>query len=144
MDRAATQRATIGREPSTLAGRILIADDNPDAVIATSLLLQTEGHTVKGCSGGKALLDQFGEFRPDVVILDLSMPGVTGFDAARTLRDARKWRNFLLIALTGYTTLTDQFLSRMAGFDYHLAKPAGPSALLGLIRDYLQQGRGWK
>jgi len=139
MHKAAHHRAAIEFEAPEPAARILIADDNPDDVTATALLLHTEGYAVKGFSSGKALLAQFGQFRPDVVILDLSMPDVTGFDVARALRDARRWKDFLVIALTGHATLTDQFLSRMAGFDHHLAKPVRPETLVSLIRDYLAQ-----
>jgi len=117
--------------------RILMADDNLDHVATTAMLLHTEGFTVRGFGSGKALLDQFGQYRPDVVILDLGMPGMTAYDVARAMRDAKRWREFLLIALTGYGTMTDQFLTRMAGFDYHLTKPVDPHALTALIRDYV-------
>lgn len=142
MKKAAEQRAAIQLDAPGASGRILIADDNPDDVTLTAVLLHTEGYSVRGFANGKALLEEFGRFHPDVVILDLSMPGVTGYDVARALRDARKWRDFLVIALTGFTSLTDQFLSRMAGFDYHLAKPADPNVLVELIRDFLaRRGR---
>jgi CheY-like chemotaxis protein len=139
MDSAVAARPAITLEIPPPAVRVLIADDNPDDVTTTALLLHLEGYSVRGLTSGKALVEQFGTFRPDVVILDLSMPGISGYDAARALRDARQWRDFLVIAVTGFATLTDQFLSRMAGFDHHLAKPADPNALIALIRDYLSK-----
>jgi DNA-binding response OmpR family regulator len=128
-------------EAAAPAARVMIADDNLDHVATTTLLLKTEGYEVRGVSSGAQLLEQFTAFRPDVVILDIGMPGLTGYDVARALRGDRKGAEVLLIALTGYDTQTDRFLSRLAGFDYHLVKPADPGAVSALIRGYLAGNR---
>jgi CheY-like chemotaxis protein len=117
--------------------RVMIADDNLDHVNMTATLLLTEGHDVRGVPSGEALLEQFEAFRPEVVIIDIGMPGLTGYDVARALRGHSRGAEVLLIALTGYNTQTDKYLATLAGFDYHIGKPADPNALTALIRDYL-------
>lgn len=117
--------------------RVMIADDNLDHVNMTSLLLHTEGYEVCGLPSGITLLDQFKAFRPHVVILDIGMPVLTGYDVARHLRANSQGAVVLLIALTGYDKQSDRSLSKMVGFDHHLAKPVDPKILTKIIRDYL-------
>ena len=117
--------------------RVMIADDNPDHVAMTAALLHTEGYDVRGLPSGTTLLEQFTAFRPHVVILDIGMPVLTGYDVARSLRTSSEGAVVLLIALTGYDQQSDRSLSKIAGFDHHLAKPADPNTLTAIIRDYL-------
>jgi len=117
--------------------RVMIADDNPDHVAMTAALLHTEGFDVRGLPSGTTLLEQFTAFRPHVVILDIGMPVLTGYDVARSLRASSEGAVVLLIALTGYDTQGDRWLSRRSGFDHHLAKPVDPNTLTAIIRDYL-------
>jgi DNA-binding response OmpR family regulator len=119
----------------------MIADDNPDHVAMTALLLKTEGYDVRGVPSGTTLLEQFTAFRPHVVILDIGMPDQTGYDVARSLRASSKGAVVLLIAITGHDTQADRWLSRRSGFDHHLAKPADPNTLTAIIRDYLAGNR---
>jgi DNA-binding response OmpR family regulator len=121
--------------------RVMIADNNLDHVSTTAMLLTVEGYEVRGLPSGKAVLEVFESFRPDVVILDVDMPHVSGYDVARALRANRKGCEVLLIAATGHDSQTDKLLSKLAGFDYHLGKPVDPNTLTALIRDYLAGNR---
>ena len=128
------------RDPAPLA-RVMIADDNEDQVSTLATLLHTEGYAVRGSPSGTELLAQVTTFRPQVVILDIGMPDMTGYDVARALRTNSKSSDVLLIALTCYNTQTDRLVSKLAGFDYHIAKPVDPNNLSAIIRDYLAGNR---
>jgi CheY-like chemotaxis protein len=128
-------------QPPEPVVRVMIADDNLDHVATTAMLLTTEGYDVRGLPSGTALLAQFEAFRPRVVIADIGMPGITGYDVARSLRASNRGAEVLLIALSGYNTQTDKYLAALAGFDYHVGKPADPNMLTALIRDYLAGNR---
>ena len=137
MDTRAHLAEAVSPAPPEPTVRVMIADDNLNHVTTTALLLGTEGYDVRGLPSGITLLEQFEAFRPHVVILDIGMPALNGYDVARALRANAKAKDVLLIAVTAYNTQTDRFLSMLAGFDYHLAKPVDPNAIVGLIRDYL-------
>jgi signal transduction histidine kinase len=120
-----TSRA--GESPG--AHRVLVVDDNPDSVDSLALLLTLRGHTVASARSGEAAIETAESFRPDLVLLDIGMPGMSGHDVARTIR-AKPWgREVILIALTGWGTDEDRQHSRAAGFDHHLVKPLEPSDL---------------
>jgi len=103
--------------------RILVVDDNPDAALGLERLLVHLGHRVHTALDGPAALGLAAEFRPEVVLLDLGMPGMDGYQVARRLRaDFPDWRP-RLIALTGYGQEQDRQRTRQAGFDDHLIKP---------------------
>src|SRR5262245_30393812 len=115
--------------------RILIADDNRDAVATLSALLESEGHAVRGVHRSFDVLGVEREFRPHVVILDLQMPDISGFDLARWVRARHQDRCPLLIAVSGaYTRPDDVRLSRTAGFHYYLKKPFPIDDLLALTK----------
>ena len=114
--------------------RILIADDNRDTVSTLMALLQTEGYEVRGVHRSAEVLGAESEFRPDVVILDLQMPDISGYDLARWLRSRHPRRCPLLIAVSGaFTRPADRQLSRTTGFHHYLAKPYPIADLLPLI-----------
>ncbi len=120
--------------------RVLVADDNRDTVSTLVALLETEGHKVRGVHRSADVLGAEGEFRPDVVILDLQMPDISGYDLARWLRSRHPKRCPLLIALTGaFTRPSDRRLSRVTGFDHYLTKPYRIEELLSLIARSLSQ-----
>jgi len=97
-------------------------------------LLQTEGHEVRGVHRSADVLGAEREFQPDVVILDLQMPDISGYDLARWLRSRHPKRCPLLIAVSGvFTQPSDERQSRIAGFHYYLAKPYHIGDLLPLI-----------
>jgi CheY-like chemotaxis protein len=123
------------------ACRILVVDDNQDAADATAVLLQLAGHEVKAVSDGHDALASAPVFAPNVVLLDIGLPGLDGYAVARQLRAMAETRSSCLIALTGYGQPTDRERASEAGFDHHLTKPADPDALLRVIQESLQSAR---
>jgi two-component system CheB/CheR fusion protein len=116
--------------------RVLVADDEHDTVLTLIELLREEGHEAHGVHDGAAVLPALREFDPDVVLLDIAMPGMTGWDVARKIRQVCGQDRPLLIAISGvYKQSADQILGKLAGFNYYLAKPYDPSVLMTLLRD---------
>jgi CheY-like chemotaxis protein len=113
--------------------RILVADDDADAVLSLSALLRDEGYCVRGVHHGAEVLDAVFNFAPDVVLLDIGMPKLSGYDVARTLRERYGSARPVLIAITGRAGAADRQQARAAGFEHHVAKPYEPGALLNLI-----------
>ena len=113
--------------------RVLIADDERDQVATLALLLVDEGHEVREAYRGSEVLSMVRDFDPDVALIDIGMPGMTGYDVARELRQEFGKKRPLLIAVTGWKQSSDRILAKLAGFDHHLAKPYEPQALLELL-----------
>jgi len=115
--------------------RLLVADDERDTVLTLALLLRHEGHTVKGVHSGAEVLAAFADEQPDAVILDIEMPGMSGYSVAQELRRRHHpVRGPLLIAISGkWVKASDRMLARLAGFDHHLLKPCDPEDLLRLL-----------
>lgn len=112
--------------------RIIVADDDRDAVMTLATILQHEGHQVREVYRGSEVLRMVREFDPDVALIDIGMPGMTGYDVARELRQIFGKRP-VLVAVTGWKKASDRIAAQIAGFDHHLAKPLEPEALLGLL-----------
>jgi signal transduction histidine kinase/DNA-binding response OmpR family regulator len=121
-----SQSAETNGRPSR---RVLIVDDNADGADSLARLLQLDGHIVRVVHDGSAAITAANEFRPEVVILDIGLPGMDGFEVARLLRGRPDGSNFVLVALTGYGGENERALSRAAGFDHHLVKPVEMVAL---------------
>jgi two-component system, chemotaxis family, CheB/CheR fusion protein len=113
--------------------RILIVDDNATQARSLAMLLRLRGQVVKVAQDGPAALEAAAGFKPEVVILDIGMPGMNGYELARRLRHDLGLDQALLIALSGYGTDEDRRLSQEAGFDAHLVKPLVPGALEALL-----------
>jgi two-component system CheB/CheR fusion protein len=128
---AKTQRRSSG---SAIRRRVLVVDDNPDVTDTICEVLEMIGHVTRQASDGTAAVTAAAEFQPDVVILDLGLPGLSGFEVARALR-ASRGSSVVIVALTGWGQQSDLTRSRDAGFDYHLVKPAGLEALRELVGD---------
>ncbi len=121
-------------EPSTGAGRrVLLADDNKDAVDMLARVLQVLGHETKVAYDGQAAVEQAAFYRPEVCLLDIGMPKLNGYEAARRIRQESWGQKLLLVALTGWGQDEDRRRSREAGFDHHLVKPVEPAALQTLL-----------
>lgn len=113
--------------------RILLVDDSADAAFAMSMLLEALGHEVRTEHDGVRALASIDEFRPDVVVLDIGLPGMSGFDVAREMRKRDATRHALLLALTGYGSAADRQTALDAGFDHHLTKPVSIDEIEALL-----------
>jgi two-component system CheB/CheR fusion protein len=93
-----------------------------------------DGHEVRHVRDGAAALDLVGRFQPDVLLVDIGLPGMDGFELARRLRASGATRNSLLVAVTGYGQEGDRRRALESGFDHHLVKPVNVQALMALLR----------
>src|SRR5918992_142334 len=113
--------------------RILVADDDRDAVLTLKMLLRHEAYDVRGVYSGDDVAKVARELRPDVIILDITMPGMSGYELARTLRARYGDACPVLIALSAWDKSSDKILSEVVGFNHHFGKPVDPQALLQLL-----------
>jgi CheY-like chemotaxis protein len=117
-----------------LAGaRVLVVDDNHDAGDSIAVVLQLLGAEVRVMRDGATALAAFDAFAPTVVLLDIGMPDMNGYEVARSIRARPGGAAATLIALTGWGQEDDRRRAREAGFDHHLVKPAELPVLLGLM-----------
>ncbi len=114
--------------------KVLVVDDNESAVHMMSRLLQKLGQDVHVADSGPAALDQVPKIAPDIVISDVAMPGMSGYDLARHIRTLQLPRRPYLVAVTGYGQESDRQAALAAGFDKHLTKPVGVGTLEQLLR----------
>jgi len=120
-------------EANARALRVLVVDDNVDAAESLASLLELSGHQTRVANDGEQALRTAHEFHPEIVFLDIGMPGKDGYEVARELREAADTRETVLVALTGWGAKDDRARSRQAGFDHHLTKPAGLAAVDDLL-----------
>jgi CheY-like chemotaxis protein len=113
--------------------RVLIADDNRDAVMVLSILLRSEGYDVRLAQGGKEALAQAAEFHPHVALLDLEMPDYSGFRVAQEL--SRGWNGVapVLVAVTACTEAEARQMAQLSGFHHFVSKPYNHQAMLKLL-----------
>jgi signal transduction histidine kinase/DNA-binding response OmpR family regulator len=119
--------------------KILVVDDNVDSAETLAKLMRLQGHSVQVAFDGPGALQSVQADKPDVVILDLGLPGITGFDVARILRD--RGEDLLLVAVSGYGRDEDRLRSREAGFDHHFTKPVDFTCLLKIVGAAPAEGR---
>jgi CheY-like chemotaxis protein len=117
--------------------RILVVDDNIDAAESIAVFLRLEGHEVRTVSDGPQAVAIAQVFAPQVAVVDIGLPGMSGYEVARRLRLQGAAAPALLIALTGYGQKEDRARSTEAGFDYHFVKPADPRS----IQEAIGKGR---
>lgn len=110
--------------------RVLLVDDNQDASLTLAMLLKLEGHDVAIANDGQEALRVAPQFRPDVVMLDIGLPGMDGYDVGRRLRADPATAEVVMIAVTGYSHAEARTRSKEAGFDQHVVKPVDPAALI--------------
>jgi CheY-like chemotaxis protein len=120
--------------------KILVVDDNGDAAESLGMLLRTVGADVQVARSGPEALDVYEASRPRIVLLDIGMPGMDGYEVARRLRASRYEPRPSIVALTGWGQDEDKRRVREAGFDHHLVKPADLAALRTLIASLEQDG----
>jgi PAS domain S-box-containing protein len=121
------------RAPSHEGRRILVVDDNQDALALLAEVLRDAGHTVQEAVDGPRALDALDTFRPDVAILDIGLPVMDGYELARRIREQLGSGSPVLIALTGYGQESDRARAMNAGFSQHLTKPVEVDCLLGAL-----------
>jgi signal transduction histidine kinase/ActR/RegA family two-component response regulator len=117
------QPPTETAKPTRANLRVLVVDDNVDAAAALAMLLQASGHQVQVAHTGPTGLAAARDFRPDVLLMDIGLPGLDGWQVAKRIRQQPVFGNIVLIAVTGYGQNADRQRSQNAGFDYHLVKP---------------------
>jgi two-component system OmpR family response regulator len=120
-------------QPDRRPRKVLVVDDNKDAAESLAVVLRHEGHDVRVALDGAAALAAATAAVPEVVLLDLAMPGMDGYEVARRLRQRPDLAATRLVALTGFGSAEDHRKSGEAGFDQHLTKPVDPEALLDLL-----------
>jgi DNA-binding response OmpR family regulator len=115
--------------------RILVADDDRDTVDTLTAILRDEGHVVHGVYGGKQVLPAAMLLRPDALIVDIQIPGLSGYAVAQSIRHSfLEGARPLLIAISGFWRETpDRLVAQQVGFDHHLLKPCDSAMLLGLL-----------
>jgi signal transduction histidine kinase len=118
---------------SPVALKILVVDDNEDSAESMSMLLQCDGHDIETAYCGETALRLAQELKPDVVLLDIGMPGMLGYEVAQRLRSIEGAAHVMLIAVTGYGRDSDVARARDAGFDHHLVKPVDFEKLRSLL-----------
>ncbi len=115
------------------ARRALVVDDNVDAAESLVLLLRLRGHEVAIAFSGPMALEAVAAFHPDIVLLDIGLPGLDGYQVARAIRRQEGGAKVILVALTGYGQEEDRRLALEAGFDHHLTKPVDPTVIYALV-----------
>jgi two-component system CheB/CheR fusion protein len=120
---------------SAFRHRVLVVDDNVDAAVSLGMLLKLAGQEVRVAYDGPAALRHAVDFRPELVLLDIGMPGMDGYEVCRRIRREGSLEGIMLVALTGWGQDEDRRRSHEAGFDRHIVKPVEPSALQRLLAE---------
>jgi PAS domain S-box-containing protein len=136
---APAQSAVVVPATRSVSRRVLVVDDNVDAAESLTLLLEELGHEAKMLNDGSAVLETARTFRPHLILLDISLPDVSGFDLAAALRQSVDNTGVCLVALTGYGHEEHRRRSREVGFDHHWVKPIDFAAIDGLLRSLSSQ-----
>jgi CheY-like chemotaxis protein len=112
---------------------VLVVDDNVDSADSLAMLLRADGHAVEVAYDGRGAAEAAAAFGPDVILLDIGLPGMNGYEACRAIRARPGGEAVVIAALTGWGQEDDQRKSREAGFDAHLVKPVDREALAALL-----------
>jgi CheY-like chemotaxis protein len=113
--------------------RVLVVDDNRDSAESLALLLGLDGHQIRCAHGGLEALEVAQDFKPEIVLLDIGMPDLNGYEVARRMRTQTWARDAKLVAVTGWGQAEDKRRATDAGFDHHLVKPVDSQALAKLF-----------
>lgn len=128
-------------EPAAEGGRILVVDDEPAVAASMAILLEIMGYKVAVAESGQEALQQATTFRPQVVLLDIGLKGMNGFETAWRLRQLPQAGEMYVVAVTGYADEATQSRALASGCDHHMAKPVNPDALLALIAGWIGERR---
>jgi len=115
--------------------RVLVVDDNQDHANSLSMLLKVAGHDSHVCVDAQDCMASVDRLRPDVVLLDLGMPGVSGYEVAEVIKSEADLRHIRLIAITGHGMPLDRLQTKLRGFDQHLLKPIDFGELETILAD---------
>jgi CheY-like chemotaxis protein len=121
--------------------RLLLVDDSVDAATAMSMLFEADGYDVRVAHEANHALELAAQFEPEIVLLDLGLPGMDGLQLAEEMRKRASTANALLIAVTGYGQAADRQRSREAGFDHHLVKPVSCEEIQHVITSRFPGGQ---
>jgi signal transduction histidine kinase/ActR/RegA family two-component response regulator len=133
--------AALAGAPVQLASlRVLVVDDNVDGANMLSMMLSMSGHAIRTAFSGAEALAIATSFQPEIVFLDLGLPGMSGYEVARQLRSASMLKTALIVALTGWGGEEDRRKSKEAGCDLHMTKPAQPSEVHAVLSQYAVSG----
>lgn len=113
--------------------KVLVVDDNQDAANSMSMLIEMLGHDVRTAYDGERALQAADGFHPDLVLLDLGMPVMDGYQACRRLREQPWGAAVKVVAVTGWGREEDRTRTRQAGFDGHLVKPVAPAVIMEML-----------
>jgi CheY-like chemotaxis protein len=130
-----------GSRPGPEPLRIVIAEDDRDSAATLEALLNDEGHQTRCVHHGRDVVGTVGQFGSDVVILDIGMPGMTGYEVARELRARYGSAKPILVAVTASGKAADKLMAKNAGIDFHVSKPYDPRQLLALIKKIAEANR---
>lgn len=141
---AATEPTSVERieqlpTPSSSSYRILVVDDNEDIAESFTSLLQLNRHFVQTAFNGLQALTLAEELQPEVILLDIGLPELDGYEVAQLIRQKSWGKNIVLIAVTGWGQESDKQRSKAAGFNAHITKPADPDVLLALIQKLMTE-----
>lgn len=137
--RVATERPALASNADELpavarrALRIIVADDDGDERITLAAILRDEGHEVRTAHRGDAVLPLIDEFAPDAILLDIGMPGMSGYEIARRLRERLGANCPLLVAVTAWKKTSERLLGQIVGFDHYIVKPYAMNELLAVL-----------
>ncbi|HEX4614140.1 MAG TPA: PAS domain S-box protein [Urbifossiella sp.] len=134
-DHGPEARAQADPLPSRSGNRLLVVDDNQDAADSLAMLLRLQGHEVRVAYSGMAALEMTKTYTPDVVFMDIGMPGMDGYEAARRIREQPGLGKVVLAALTGWGQKEDRRRTAEAGFNHHLVKPPEPKAVDSVLAE---------
>ena len=133
MPAAAGHATPAAKKRAAVARRMLVVDDNVDSAESLTMLLEVSGHETHTAHDGLEAVAAAERFRPEVVLLDIGLPSLNGYDAARRIREQPWGKDMVLIALTGWGQEADRRKSKDAGFDQHMVKPVDLDALMRLL-----------
>ena len=119
--------------PAVRSRRVLVVEDHLDTLHSLTYLLRKEGHEVEFAINGYAALEAARRFRPEIIFLDLGLPGMTGFEVCRQLKSEPGFEAARVIAVTGYAHEDHRIRAHAAGCELHIVKPADPLLLLKLL-----------
>jgi len=121
--------------------KILIVDDHPINLKLARLILEAEGYTIRTAADADATMHVLSEYSPDMILMDLQLPGVDGFELTRRLKADPAWSGILVVALTAFAMKGDEERARAAGCDGYITKPVDSERLPRLVAGYLAAGR---